>query len=171
MSRPGLACTASSLPCENAFDRRAHSAKPASQRGDESGGSSMPGAMLVQSIQVRAAARDAERARALLAIYVSTLYAHTAQSLTAIPTIAGRAWPLHRLCITWEPKGPLVPSLARCNRYSPSREAVHPRWRALRWRASRDRSLSSHGRRATVSRRSGKAARYRSGKSTYRWRA
>ena len=124
----------------------------------------------VQSIQVRAAARDAERARALLAIYVSTLYAHTAQSLTAIPTIAGRAWPLHRLC-TWDPKGPLVPSLARCNRYSPSREAVHPRWRALRWRASRDRSLSSHGRRATVSRRSGKAARYRSGKSTYRWRA
>ena len=54
----------------------------------------MPGAMLVQSIQVRAAARDAERARALLAIYVSTLYAHTAQSLKAIPTIAGRAWRL-----------------------------------------------------------------------------
>ena len=42
----------------------------------------MPGAMLVQST------RDGERARALLAIYVSTLYAHTAQSLTAIPTIA-----------------------------------------------------------------------------------
>ena len=77
----------------------------------------MPGAMLVQSIQVRAAARDAERARALLAIYVSTLYAHTAQSLTAIPTIAGRAWPLHRLCTWLAPKGPLLPSLVRCNRY------------------------------------------------------
>ena len=66
----------------------------------------MPGAMLVQSIQVRAAARDAERARALLAIYVCTLHVHTAQSLRAIPTIAGRAWRLKLLLSSY----PEVPS-------------------------------------------------------------